>query len=143
MDMWILFFKRIKNSTNLYIIRESQYPVMHRLWSLYFRNEHKYFYELNIKRVLGNEISNFYYATRLNNVTTKKHHRYNLVLMYYFNKIVLNHYPYFYWTYILTYNKYNYNKKASKKSQHIRSHLFFCFIKFLNSFIKKVIASIN
>jgi hypothetical protein len=54
--------------------------------------------------------------------------------MYYFNKIAFNHYPYFYWTHATAYKKYNYEIGASKKSQHVRSVLFFFFIKLLSNF---------
>ncbi len=129
-DLWILFFKRIKNNINLYIIREKKYPFIHRIWCIFFRNETIYYNELNIKLCRNKYISNFFYKTRPRNKLTKKiqKRRYNSLLFYYVNKLVFNSYPYFYWTYFYAYNKYNYNANASTKSQHIRTHIFFFFL---------------
>jgi len=124
-DSWILFFKRIKNHANLYIIREAKYPFVHRFWTLYFREQCKYFYELNIHKQNSKLISNFYYYTRINNTDLKSRIRHKLIFFYYIDKIALNHYPYFYWTYATTYNKYFYHKNALKNSQHMRSKLLF------------------
>jgi len=35
-DSWILFFKRIKNHSNLYIRREQNMPQLYRLWVFFF-----------------------------------------------------------------------------------------------------------
>jgi len=124
---WILFFKRIKNHNNLYITREKNYRYLHRLWCVYFRNASIYYSELNIKRLKSKTISNFFYMTRQKNKFTKKvtKSKYKYILFYYINKIALTNYPYFYWTYMFSYNRYNYNTKDTDTSQNKKTHIFF------------------
>lgn len=135
-ESWILFFKRITNKTNLYVIRIKKYPVLHRLWCIYFRNKSIYHSELNIKRAYSEDISNFYYNTRivdkfdlpvpLKNTT--------LLLYFYLNKVSLTNYPYLYHTYWYAYNKYQYHKKPTNASQHLRTHLFFLMLELVYKF---------
>lgn len=135
-NSWILFFKRIKNNVNIYIMREKKHSLLHRLWCLYFRNDAYYYYELNVKKKFSKEIANFYYLTRITdthgNMLLDKKHKY--ILFYFLNKVVINNYPYFYWTYVFVYNKYQYNNKAVNTSQHIRSNFFFFFVRAVKIF---------
>lgn len=136
---WILFFKRIKNNTNLYIIREKGHSRLHRFWCVFFRNKAIYYSELNIKRRESEKIANFFYKSRIVNKRTKKisGRKYNVIVFYYLNKIVLVNYPYFYWTYFFAYDSYNYNSKASAESQHARLHVFFFFLNEANNYDPK------
>ncbi len=138
-DSWILFFKRIKNSSNLYVIRERYYPTLHRFWCIFFRNKTIYYYELNIKRAKSNKISNFYYKTRFFHKYTKKltTRKFKVILFYYINKIAFHHYPYLYGTYFFAYNKYQYLKHGVTTSHHVRTHLLFLFVKIFTSFTNK------
>jgi hypothetical protein len=99
-----------------------------------------YYPELNIKRSHSNTISNFFYKTRVVDKITNKtiKNKYKVVLFYYINKLVMQQYPYFYWTYIFVYNKYNYSKNAVNTSQHVRTQIFFIFLRKLNQFTKNV-----
>jgi len=131
LESWAFIFKRVSNYINIYLIRERKYPITHRLWVLYYREKNKYYYELNVKKQFHNEISNFFYLTRIHikvqNSLVPTGIPHNLYLLYYFNKVCLTNYPYLYWTYDLVYNKYGQNPANSSDSAHLRTHLFFLF----------------
>lgn len=139
-ELWCLIFKRIKNHINVYIIREQKHPITHRFWVLYYREENKYYYELNVKNQSNDEISNFFYSTRIgvkkNSAPKDLFKPHNSFFLYYFNKLCLSNHPYFYWTYDLVYNKYGLNPLNSDESSHVRTHLMFLFFKKLQDFVR-------
>lgn len=135
-SQWDLFTSHIKHNIVIYNIREAKQSFLNRIWVVYYRNKTKYYYELNVNRQFDTEISNFFYKSRLNNNT-----RYNVILYYYFNKLSVLNYPYFYWNYIPVYFNYKFSAHPTNNSQHLRFYLFILFVncvKTLNGLQRKV-----
>jgi len=137
-ESWFWFLLRVKNNVNIYLLREKKFPNLHKLWVLYYRETSKYYYELNVRRQDSNEISNFFYSTRISEEdgSVSIRVKYKLILFYYFNKLVLNNYPYFYWTTVRMYNKYGTTDTSVLTSQHIRTQVFFIFLYKMKTFYK-------
>lgn len=119
------FFNKIKNYKQLYNIRQHSYNSIHNFWVIKSGKTIKYYNELNCKKVMDVEIANFFY-----NINAKQI-KYNLVIFYFFNKLVLTKSPYFYWRYV---NNYTNNITNSNKSRHMREVLFFIYINTLTSY---------
>jgi hypothetical protein len=132
LELWTSFYKKIKNNNNTYIFREKKKLSIYKIFCLFYKNKIIYYNELNVKRKLPKTIANFYNDIKIHNAPNKT---LNLILFYYFNKIVLTNYPYFYWTNFNVYS--NYGKfSENNKSRNNRSVLFFMYISFIKKFYK-------
>jgi hypothetical protein len=114
-ELWNNFLTKIKNGSNIYLIRKNTHKFLHNFWVVNYKDKFNYNVELNLKHAPSTEISNFYFSTALSNA--------NVILFYFFNKLVFNKYPYFYWVHkTLTENE------TIAKSQNIKTKLFFMYI---------------
>lgn len=130
-DLWILFFKRIKNNNNLYILREKKYPFIHRFWCVFHRTKNINFNELNPKCKFKQKSLNVYSILSSNTDYRKD---FNVVIFYYINKLALISYPYFYWTYLHLYNKYENTSNVSTQSRSNKEMVFFTSLKSIKEF---------
>lgn len=124
-ELWVYFLIRIKNNRNLYYLRKNDFKFIHNSWVLHYKDNFEYYPELNSKCSLNLKISNFFYKTRIHS----KKEKYKPIVFYFFNKIVFNKYPYFYWTCVSSFWKHFYSSDVSTNSQHVRTPLFFMFLK--------------
>ncbi len=126
LENWINFFKRVKNDKNVYILREKKNPLTHKIWCVFYKNKTANFNELNVRCKHNKNVSNLYYHISLNGLST-----FRVIIFYYFNKVSLTNYPYFYWSY---YNLYN-NYKLNNKSQNNRTVMFYIYINSIKNYI--------
>jgi uncharacterized protein YqfB (UPF0267 family) len=105
---------------------------VHNFWAVYYREDNRYHYELNVTKNKCRKISNFFYHTRLQVPKKAEYDKYRTrhntwvnkpkykpVFLYFFNKICLNNYPYLYWQYSPAYNAYG----TEVPEQHINKNL--------------------
>ena len=128
-DTWDDFLIKIKNNSNMYLLRQNSYTFLHNFWTIHYANKVKYNNELNIKYATSAEISNFYYNTKFPG------NKLNVILYYFFNKIIFNRYPYFYWMYNVLYDSKAKIANEGTKSKNIRTQIFFTYFNLVDDFI--------
>lgn len=133
-ELWILFFKRIKNKNNLYILREKKKPLVYRFWCVFYKIQAVDFNELNVKCKFNKKTTNVYNLFKVKNSDLIC---FNLIVFYYVNKVVLLNYPYYYWAYMHVYNKYEYSSTATKQSRNNREVIMFLCINAIKTFFVK------
>lgn len=133
-ESWDSFFKRVKNTNNIFILREKRNAIAHRFWCIFHRSRIINFLELNINCKFQNKTSNIYYLFTDVNSNRKL---FNPIIFYYFNKLIILSQPYFYWTYIHLYNKYENSLKAVKKSRNAKEVFFFLLVNSIKSFFNQ------
>ena len=121
------FYK--SSEKNIKYLRKNNFKYLNKLWTLYFYENLNFYNELNLNRSSNSEISNFFYKT--NNIIPNQK---KFILFYFFNKIVFNQYPYFYWIYVNSNINLNKTLETKNDSQHLRTQLIFIFVEFFNNF---------
>lgn len=133
-DSWTLFFKRIKNNNNLYIIREKKNTFVYRFWCIFYKTKIINFSELNAKCKFTQKTTNLYNILNIDD-TCKTNM--NTILFYYLNKLVLTNYPYFYWTYIHLYSKYESLSNSTNQSRSNKEIVVFLVVHNIKQFFNQ------